>query len=270
VARARLEECARLAAEVGARAVEALAHQRLAGIDAHEGRYAEALRGFDRSNRVLQEEGQLRHLAWGYGMEGVVHWWSGDAERAHQAVSESLALHRLVRHPLGEAWAMTALAQFLLEAGEVDEARIRFEEALELQSRVSRLEKGWALNGLAVASLRAGDVRAARRQLLAALAANRRDRVRRNDANIVVHLGHCELLDGRPLEAVRLVAVAAAIRMAVGFTDVETSPNVAHNLDAARAVLGEEAVEAAWHAGLEEDPDAVLDELLGMTPPSAR
>jgi predicted ATPase/DNA-binding SARP family transcriptional activator len=155
--------------------------------------------------------------------------------------------------------------------GDMDNGVRLTEEAVAVARRFGEdRELSVALQNLALLHLMKGDLDQAEPLLMESFAASRRDLSYLFVATSLDTLGEARIRRGRILEAARILGAAEAIRDLIGarpfpIMRVRLEPLLASLLTGEHAV----AFAAAWAAGRELGPTAVLDEILAESPYAA-
>lgn len=231
--------------------VRALALNGAGEIARFQGDYARAEALLDEALSLYQAANDAAGIATTQYNLGRLAHAVGQAERAAQRYEMSLALQRDRNDAQAMARVLTSLGVLAEEQGQLDRAAAFLDESVALY-RTVRDDRGiaMALSNLAVLARRQGDVRRAAALYREVLDANRRmgDKVFLSFSLLGAAL--VTLDAGRPEQAVRLFAAAAALRESLGahLSPVERA-EYDEVVDGVRASLGAEAFAAAWAAG---------------------
>ncbi|MGH2724226.1 MAG: ATP-binding protein [Actinomycetota bacterium] len=207
--------------------------------------YREALEIY----RELGKPGDLVEALFNLAMtRGVM----GEPEKAMSLLQQSLGMARELRDRRGEAWALWGLQAGNMFAGQLEAARRYGEESLQIFEELGTDTWGLgnALAGQAGLAAMGGDPQEARQRVLRAIDAWE------DQGNALVLASQLRFLAiaangaGQPERAVRLAAVAEALREKVGGKVPDAFFPFDDPRDTAAKVLDEETVERAWAEGL--------------------
>jgi predicted ATPase/class 3 adenylate cyclase len=210
VTRRSYEEALAIARELGDRPAEAEGLYNMAYPPAYEGDMGSAIMTLKQSRAMFEELGIVRGVADCVWLFAIVARLEGDTATARTLVEESLRMHREAGDRFGATDALHVLGRIALAQGDLDTAGTSFLEALANDERVgNRTGMGIVLDNLA-----------ARASAL-----------------------------GHHLRAVRLAGASESIKEAAGGHAPPPFIDLPDPRDAAREVLGDAAVEAAWEEG---------------------
>ena len=229
--------------------------------------------------------------------QGSIAYWREDYPATRAPYEGALAIYRLLGDAPGVAWATYNLAFSKVTTGDVETARDMFRDALDrfvvVDDAVGRREAmnlvGWtelmlgdpdaaepymreSLEMVGDDTLRAadmkigvaqvhrmrGDYALARRVLASSLEVLREARNLGITVGVLYLLATMEVEDGDPARGMRLYGAADALRKRIGGGPPRATMMLGEPEDAARAAIGDEAVEAALAAGRALDPDAAM------------
>jgi predicted ATPase/class 3 adenylate cyclase len=204
------EEALAIARELGDRAAEAEGVFNLSFAPALEGDIAGAVAMVEESRAMFEELGIHRGVADALWILGIVARLEGDVPRSRALAEESLRLHREAGDRFGATVALYALGRTALAQGDLDISASSFLEALDTDEQVgNRTGMGVILDNLAAKAS----------------------------------------AEGRHLRALRLAGASEAIKEAAGGQAPPPLIDIPDPREAAREVLGEAVVAAAWEEG---------------------
>ena len=210
VTRRSYEEALAIARELGDRSAEAEALYNMSYPPAYEGDVGTAVATLKQSRAMFEELGNGRGVADCMWLFAIVARLEGDTAAARTLVEESLRMHREAGDRFGATDALHVLGRIALAQGDLDTAGASFLEALANDEQVeNRTGVGIVLDNLA-----------ARASAL-----------------------------GHHVRAVRLVGASDAIKEAAGGHAPPPFIDLPDPREAAREVLGDAAVDAAWAEG---------------------
>jgi len=196
--------------------------------------------------------------------------------RAGLLIEESLILAREAKYKALIGYPLWLLGVVALQAGEIDTARSRLEESLEIFQEVGMREDIGSvlrLSGLSVVSLVQGDYTGAQVLLEKSLKITREMGNKWLLANSLVGLGAVAAARGEPARGIRLLAVAQSLCESINGVLMPASRTGQDFTAAAlRTRLGENLFQTLWDEGRAMTLEQVLDapaELLS-TPGSPR
>jgi non-specific serine/threonine protein kinase len=199
-----------IARELGDRSAEAEALYNMSYPPAYEGDVGTAVATLKQSRAMFEELGNGRGVADCMWLFAIVARLEGDTAAARTLVEESLRMHREAGDRFGATDALHVLGRIALAQGDLDTAGASFLEALANDEQVeNRTGVGIVLDNLA-----------ARASAL-----------------------------GHHVRAVRLVGASDAIKEAAGGHAPPPFIDLPDPREAAREVLGDAAVDAAWAEG---------------------
>jgi tetratricopeptide (TPR) repeat protein len=204
------------------------------------------------SVRLLRENGdESARLAMALLGHGRSTAYSGDRTTGIALLEESLALARVLNHPLFIGASLDSLAEFAFLEGDLDKATTLVTEALELQRRHQPL---W---GTSFSLALLGEIALARTDLPAASAYYSESIALARALGDTTFLGAglaaigtiaADL--GQAEQAARLLGAAEAMSQVAGaWSFIAARGQNRQAIDATRATLGEEAFAAAWAHG---------------------
>ena len=192
-----------------------LAHQ--GEIAALRGRYAAAARLCADSLTIATESGDLQRIAYAHCAQAEVRSLGGAPQQALPLFDLALSMFREQGQRLGIATAALGAAQAAVRMGDVDRAGAYADESRAAHDVLGhRLGIGWVRHVQATIARRGGELATAEDLDRAALATFSALTARRGIASTLEGLGYGAALTGVPEQAVRLWAVAASIRHAIG------------------------------------------------------
>jgi predicted ATPase/class 3 adenylate cyclase len=210
VTRRSYEEALAIARELGDRSAEAEGLYNMAYPPAYEGDMGTAVVTLEQSRTMFEDLGVRRGVADCVWLLAIVARLEGDTASARALAEESLRMHREVGDRFGATDALHVLGRIALAQKDLDTAGASFLEALVNDEQVgNRTGMGIVLDNLA-----------ARASAL-----------------------------GHHLRAVRLAGASEAIKEAAGGHAPPPFIDLPDPRQAAREVLGDAAVEAAWEEG---------------------
>jgi predicted ATPase len=171
---------------------------------------AGAHRLLERSRLLFEEVGDRRGVGDVLWILALISRLEGDLAQSRSFAEESLRLHRAIGDRFGQMDALHMLGRAAFQAGDIAEARRCFHETLEVYARMGNR------TGIAIA--------------LDNLAAQ---------ANV----------RGDPVRALRLGGASTAIKEAAGGEAPPVLVDLPDPREAARGVLGDEQMRAAWEEG---------------------
>jgi DNA-binding CsgD family transcriptional regulator/tetratricopeptide (TPR) repeat protein len=237
------------------------------------GTLAHAQRDLDRAAALLEEgvararrAGDAREIADALNALGSVALDDGDLELAAAWYEAAIPRYRTAAHPQGAAGCLNNLALISRIQGDLDGAVDRFTQALtEFRVLGDRRGIAIALNSLGHVATKRGDLAAAAALHREALAVHREIGEQIGLATTLELVGHLAGAAGRPVEAIRLLAVGSALRDAIGSTPrSDTRTEIERTLSVARAALDEGPARAAWEAGSHQSLAAALAEAAAL------
>jgi tetratricopeptide (TPR) repeat protein len=164
----------------------------------------------DRSRRMFEELRNRRGVADCLWIEGIAARLSGDIDRSRALAEESLGIHREIGDRFGETVALYALGRTALEQGDLDTVSASFLAALDNDEAVGN---------------------------------------RTGTAVILENLAAKALTEGDLVRALRLAGAADGMKHVVAGQAPPPLIDLPDPREAAREVLGQAAVEAAWEEG---------------------
>ncbi len=234
--------------------------------------------------------------------QGSIAYWREDYAGTRTPYERSLAIYRLLGDAPGIAWATYNLAFSHVTLGDVAKGRDMFREALggfvAVGDGVGQREAtdllGWtelmlgnpdaaepymreSMGMVANDTLRAADIRIglaqvhrmrgeyseARRVLTGSLEVLREARNLGITVGVLYLFAAIEVEDGDPALGMRLYGAAEALRKRIGGGPPRATMMLGEPEDAARAAIGDEAVEAALALGRALDADAAIGLAMG-------
>jgi DNA-binding NarL/FixJ family response regulator len=218
---------------------------------------AQVQRDLDRATELLEEAlrwpqlaEDTRAMADVHNSLGTIAFGRGDLDRAAGYYETAITHYHAIDHLQGAAGSRNNLALIWRRRGQLDRAVSLYEQALT-DWRAAGHSRGVALaaNNLgAIATIR-GDLATAAAFHREGLATFRRLGDRPGLATSLEEVADLALAAGQPVEAIPLLAAAAALRATIGFlagSDVEGN---GETLEAARSVLDPATAAAAWEDG---------------------
>jgi predicted ATPase len=247
-----------LGRELGDSLAVARALDGLGDIAAAQQDYAQARRLYQESLEINRQMGSPRSVALGLGFLGDVEAAQGNRAAAERLYLESLELFREVGDKHSVASHLTRLGNLALRQGDLPGARARLEESLagmrELGAQTGIANVLYHLGEVAVVQ---GDDRTARACLEESLEIQRQVGQTRALIAPLELLAEVALRQGEPASAVRHLGTAAALRSAHSDPLPERDQaDQRRRLEALRTDLGEEAFDAAWEEGFQEQRKA--------------
>nr|BFE61225.1 BTAD domain-containing putative transcriptional regulator [Dactylosporangium thailandense] len=229
----------------------------LAEAKAHEGRHREAIAHYEEALTYLRLLGSTEDRPVTEVRLAQLYYLIGDEPRADAVLAEARHTARRSGVPDSIAFVEYAFAYRALRTGRFDEARDRFDRALDLVggNRVSPQMLALLHSGRAVLLARDGEHAAAGDAIRFAVVQGRAAFDAYAVANAVDDAAEAALLGGDAARAVTLLAAARAVRG----TDDATRPWTADVDERARAALGAEAVPGAVERGRGATLGNVLD-----------
>ncbi len=227
---------------------------RLAG----HGEFARACEYFEQAIEVVTEVGGSEDVIRMRARQAQLHWLMGDREAASAAVAEARRIAERVTWP--DALAELAFAQAGLARwdGDSAEAYRQLDVATALLGEEAEQPHIRALTHDVLGYL-AGDLAESRDHRAAAFAAVVETGHVQGIAQVIVGVADLALRRGEPEQAVRLLAVGAAL---LGLDD-RANPDVARIEQDARNRLGETRFAEAAREGAEAEWAALVDATLG-------
>ena len=204
------EEALAIARELADRRAEAEGIYNLAYVPAYEGDIPGAAAMVEDSRAMFEELGMRRGVADSHWILGIVARLEGDLDRSRALAEQSLRLHREAGDLFGATDALHTLGRTALAQGDVATAASSLLEALDNDEQVGNR------TGMAI--------------VMDNLAAKAR-------------------VEGRHLQALRLAGASQAIKEAAGGHAPPPLIDLPDPREAARPVLGDAAVDAAWEEG---------------------
>jgi tetratricopeptide (TPR) repeat protein len=187
----------------------------------------------------------------------------GDITKARALADEALAVRRTLGAPFGVAHALGTQASIEFRGGEYEAARRLFEESLDLWRTAESISEQAATElMLGECDRRLGDLRPARERLRRALQLLLGLEMRSAIPEVLQEIAGAYLIE-QPTRAATLLAASERLRAEMGLPrwdrgDYETS------VSRLRDLLGEEAFDTAWQAGLAMPDDETLAHALSM------
>jgi predicted ATPase/class 3 adenylate cyclase len=207
---AAYEEALAIAQDLGDRLARAEGLYNLSFIPAYQGDFKRAVAIVRESQTMFEELGVPRGVADTVWLLAIVARLEGDNSTARARAEESLAMHRQIGDRFGTTDALHVLGRIALADGDLDTAGKSFLEALAYDEEVgNRTGMGIVLDNMA------------------ALAS----------------------AEGQHLRAVRLGGASEAIKEAAGGHAPPPFIDLPDPREAARVVLGDAAIAAAWEEG---------------------
>jgi predicted ATPase/class 3 adenylate cyclase len=208
--RAAYEEALEIAREVGDRSAIAEGLYNLAFPYAYEGDFDTAVGMIEEAKAIFEDLGVGRGVADSQWLLAISARLEGDTSAARTLAEESLRLHRQVNDRFGVTDALHVLGRIALAEGDLSTGAASFLEALDNDEEVGN----------------------------------------RTGMSIVLdNLAAKASADGRHLRAVRLGGASEAIKEAAGGHAPPPFIDLPDPREAARDVLGDAAVRAAWEEG---------------------
>ncbi len=182
-------ETARQAGQRGDGPLEALAQDRLAALETHQGRYAEATAHSRAALAIQRRLGDLGGVARSSFLIGYRAYVQGRADEARALLDEALALARQAGDRAGEAEVLRTRGLVDLNSGAVDPAEQRFQGSLQIATGIGDVEQAAkAQVNLALVDKLRGRYAAARARLEPALAVFRERGDRRAELAVLTNL----------------------------------------------------------------------------------
>ncbi|MGH2521643.1 MAG: tetratricopeptide repeat protein, partial [Anaerolineales bacterium] len=215
----------------------------------YQGDYPLAVAKLEESLALSREVGDEETTGYALSYLGLMTYYQGDFEQATTLWQESLAWHREREDKGGIALALNGLGLVAHSRGDQTQAAALLDESLTLFKEVG--DKRYiaiALNGLGRVAHVQGDEAHAAALFKKSLSLRKEMGARRGVAESLE--GVAGVTAGQPAKAVRLLAIAQAVRDKIG----APRPPVEHTdydctLAALRAQLGEEGFAAVWAEG---------------------
>jgi predicted ATPase/class 3 adenylate cyclase len=204
------EEALAISRELGDRSAEAEGIYNLAYAHAYEGDIAGAVAMFETSQAAFEELGIRRGVADVLWILGIVARLKGDLPRSRAMAEDSLRLHREVGDLFGVTDALHTVGRTALAQGDLATAATSFLEALDNDERVGNR------TGMAI---------------------------------VMDNLAGKASAEGLHLRAIRLAGASEGIKEAAGGHAPPPLIDLPDPREAAREVLSEAAVGAAWEEG---------------------
>jgi predicted ATPase/class 3 adenylate cyclase len=188
----------------------------------------------------------------------------GDDVQAQKHFEQCLTLAQGIKHQELESECERNLGEIALGAGDLQAARARFTRSLQVcRDAEDKRDEALALWSLGRADAAGGDHEAARSRLTEALCAFGALEMRAEALDCLEDFAAFLHGVGASYAAVQLLAAAGTLRQALAFKrSPRREAQWQKNADAARAVLGETAFNAAWSAGSAWTLDAAIDHAL--------
>jgi non-specific serine/threonine protein kinase len=218
-----------------------------------------------------RQAGDARELAYALNGLGSVALEQGDLERAGAWYQEAIPHYRAADHPEGVAGCLNNLSLVWRESGDLDGAGRLLDEALAIfRVRGDYRGVGIALNNLGLLATLRGDLDAAAAYHRDGLATRQEIGDQTGLADSLEQVGHLVSAAGQHVDAVRLIAAAAAFRRTIG-SSIRTYAQgyVDRSLAAARHALDRATFDAAHAAGEALSLDAALAEARHVIAPPA-
>ena len=264
-----LESCLALRRGIGNAVDIAATLSTLALVRLHVGDAVRAREGEEEALAIFRQQGRRNEEAIVLLQLGEICLHSADDEQARGYFEQSLAIARDVKYQETESDCERMLGQLALERGDLSAARARFERALAVcQDAGDKRGAATALWCLGKADVAGDDTAAARLRLGEALQAFQSFEMNAEVLGCIEDHARLAYALGVAEEAVRLYAVAAAIRERLVLpraprSDLHWRDDVA----AVRSSLGDAAFDAAWAQGREwELKEAIRRALTPATP----
>ena len=267
----RLDAALLLYRALGDAAGSASCLQSLGSVAREQGRYVRSAQLHTEGLDLAEAAGDERAVASAHSYLGFVSWLQGDFDTAAAQCTDALARFRSLRDVEGTAWSLISLGVVARYRSELDRSSALLTESLGLSRSIGFREGiAWCEEQLGLVALAGGAVPQASVRLRASYATHRELRDRWRMASVLEDLAAVELVtaEGQPAadpvsgaRSAYLLGVAHAMRDAIG-TVLAPCERRQHEdtVASARAVLGEEAFEAARQLGLlAQDPDEALD-----------
>jgi predicted ATPase/DNA-binding XRE family transcriptional regulator len=217
-----------------------------------------------------RELGETHGDAWGVAMaltrESDAHL-NHDLDAARTLMERALTGFRDTGDAVEEGIALTKLGRIASARGDEAGSTALHEQALQ---HWRLLDHPWGipatLGWLADNAFARGDLETARGQYEESLRRWRALGERIHMCHTLVGLARLALASGQPVRAVTLLAAVDTLERSMGYVSPRGPQE--GTLDAAQAVLGDDAFLATWAAGQSIPIDALLDDLGGATPES--
>ncbi len=267
----RLDAALLLYRSLGDAAGIAACLQSLGSVAREQGRYARSVQLHSESLQMAKAAGDEWGQASARSYLGFVSWLQGDFEAATAECKAALAMFRPLGDVEGTAWCLISLGVVARHQGDLPRCSASLHESLELSRSIGFREGiAWSQEQLGLLALAQGDSSEAELQLRNSFATHRELRDRWRMSSVLEDLAAAALAAGAsPPAAERaacLLGAAQAMREAIGTVLAPCEwPQHDRSRAAARAVLGDDAFEAAWQRGMRTtDSDAVSE--LASTP----
>ena len=205
---------------------------------------------YEEALAIAREIGDRRAEAEGLYNLSFVPAYEGDLDRAAALIEESQTLFEELGERRGVADTVWLLAIVARLAGDNRTARARTEESLRIHREMGdRFGMNDALRVLGRIALADGDLATAGTSFLEALANDEQVGNRTGMGIVMDNLAAKASTEGRHLRAVRLGGASDAIKEAAGGHAPPPFIDLPDPREAARDVLGDAAVAAAWEEG---------------------
>ena len=259
----RLEAALRLYRELGDTQGVASALQVLGSVAREQGRYARAMELHAESLSIAEAAGDQWAVASAHGYLGFACWLQSDFAQATEECSVALRMFRELGDVEGIAWSLLSLGTVARHQGIRERAAAVLEESRSQAERIGFREGiAWSLEQLGLLAADRGDP-AAMALLCNSLEIHRDLGDRWRTCSTLEDLAAITLAGDNPRQAVRLLAAAEAMRVAIG-TVIAPCDSAQHaaTMTGARATLGDAAFAAAWQQGLQAQIDDLQADLV--------
>jgi class 3 adenylate cyclase len=182
-----------------------------------EGRFDEAIRGFEEQILRARERGATEVLGWLQSYEAEVWRDRGDFPRAVRLAGESLEIGERIESPVSRALPLGTLGRARAHEGDLDGALELAEEWLAASTSTARISVPSALNDLARLRSARGERALARRLANEAIQVSEAEGYQGGRLLAELTLGRIELEDAKPLDAAPWLARAEQSLQATGF-----------------------------------------------------
>jgi predicted ATPase len=222
------------------------------------GNHARATELWEESLEIKRRSGDRYRLALALNSLGLAARDQGDYERAEQLCNEALEIFRDLRNKDRVALLLNNLAGVMVERGQYDRAAALCDEAFALAEELQDKRRlAWLRRIQGMIERGRGDPARGFERLDEALRRFKELNDPQGMAYCLRELAATAAADGRPADAVRLLAAETRMREAAGFA---LTPDLSARRDRyiaeARATLDAAAFTAAWAEGEAMSPDS--------------
>lgn len=235
------------------------------------GEYPAAVQRYEQALALRREAQDPRGIAIALNNLGVAAKDQGDYARARRFLEDSLAIKRRAGEQRGIAVTLNNLGLTAKAQGDFPAAARYFDESFDL---FQQLGDNWGqaliVNNMGTLACATGEYERALALHKTSLAGRRAMKEKWGVAECLEGLARVAEATGAPADAARLLGAADRLRQIYGFPlPPDERPQLDRQMDALRAAVGAEGVQAAWDAGRSWTPDEAIEAGLALSPSPA-